>query len=257
MSSRILVTGGTGTLGRVVVDQLADGGYRPTVLSRKPRNAQAPARARWVAGDLLQGPGVEEAVTGVAAIVHCATNGRSPVDDVMGTRRLIEAARAAGSPHLIYVSIVGCDRIPLKYYRYKHGIEGIVQRSGLPWTVQRVTQFHDLIATILGYAARLPILPLPSGTSVQSIDTADAAARLVELAAGPARGRAPDLGGPRVEPIQDLARQYLRLTDRKRRVGSIRYPGAVARGYRSGFHLTPEHADGAFNFQHYLLRALH
>ena len=253
MGGRILVTGGTGTLGQVVVQQLVDSSCQPTVLSRRPRAAQVPAPVRWVTGDLLTGPAIDDAVAGVAAIVHCATNGRHPSDDVIGTRRLIEAARAAGSPHLIYVSIVGCDRIPLKYYRYKHGIEGIVQRSGLPWTVQRITQFHDLIATILGYAARLPILPLPSGTSFQSIDTADAATRLVGLASGPNRGRAPDLGGPRVEPIRELAGQYLRLTGKQRRMASIRYPGAVARGYRSGFHLTPEHTDGVVTFQHYLL----
>lgn len=253
MDGRILVTGGTGTLGRVLVRRLLAGGQQPRVLSRRP-NPQLPG-VQWVTGDLRTGPEIADAVSDVAAIVHCATNGPRPVDDVIGTRRLIEAARLAGAPHLIYVSIVGVDRIPLKYYRYKYGIEGIVERSGLPWTVQRATQFHDLVSVLLRTAAFLPVLPLPAGTSLQPIDTADVADRLLDVAAGPALGRAPDIGGPRVEPIQELARHYLEMTGKRRAVGSVRYPGKVAAGYRSGFQLTPDHADGVLTYQQFLERS--
>lgn len=252
----ILVTGGTGTLGRVLVQQLLDNGLRPRVLSRRARNSSDPAGVQWVTADLLKGPKLADAVADVDAIVHCATNGRHPKDDVLGTRRLIDTALLGGSPHLIYVSIVGVDKIPLKYYRYKLGIEGVVERSGLPWSVLRATQFHDLVVQLLRGAGRLPVMTLPAGVSCQPIDTADVAHRLLDIVAAPPQGRAPDVGGPRIETVQDLAQQYLRAAGKKRKLASIWTPGAVAHGYRDGLHLTPEHADGTVTFQNYLDRTI-
>lgn len=256
MQRPILVTGGTGTLGRVLVQQLLDKGLRPRILSRRERNSADPAGVQWVTADLLTGPKLADAVADVDAIVHCATNGRHPADDVRGTRRLIDTALLGGSPHLIYVSIVGVDKIGLKYYRYKHGIEGIVENSGLPWTVQRATQFHDLVAGLLRSAARLPVMTLPAGVSFQPIDTGDVARRLLDIVTGPPRGRADDIGGPLIETAQDLAQQYLRAAGKHRRIAPVWTPGAVARGYREGLHLTPEHADGTGTFQEYLDRTI-
>jgi hypothetical protein len=119
---------------------------------------------QWVTADLLKGPKVADAVADVDAIVHCATNGRHPADDVNGTRRLIDTALLGGS-HVIYVSIVGVDKLPLKYYRYKLGIEGIVERSGLPWSVLRATQFHDLVVQLLRGAGRLPVMTSRPGSA--------------------------------------------------------------------------------------------
>lgn len=256
MQRPILVTGGTGTLGRVLVRQMLDNGLRPRVLSRRERNSGDPSGVQWVTDDLRSGPKVADAVADVEAVVHCATNGRHPADDVLGTRRLIDIALLGGSPHLIYVSIVGVDKIPLKYYRYKLGIEGIVERSGLPWSVLRATQFHDLVADLLRGAARLPVMTLPAGVSCQPIDTADVARRLIEVITAPPQGRVPDMGGPRVETAPDLARQYLKAAGKKRKLASIWTPGAVARGFRDGLHLTRDHEDGTGTFQEFLDRTI-
>jgi uncharacterized protein YbjT (DUF2867 family) len=256
MQRPILVTGGTGTLGRAVVQQLLDNGLRPRVLSRRPRNSADPAGVQWVTGDLVSGTHVADAVADVDAIVHCATNYRRPADDVHGTRRLIDTSLLGGSPHLIFVSIVGVDKIPLKMYRYKAGIEGIVEHCALPWTIQRATQFHSLVAEIVRTASRLPILPLPAGLRFQPIDPGDLAARLVDVATGPAKGRLADTAGPRIETVQDLARQYLRAAGKRRKVGSIWLPGRVLRGYRNGYNLVPEHPDGEITFEQYLARTI-
>ena len=256
MQRPILVTGGTGTLGRTLVRALLDSGRKPRVLSRRARNSGDPDGVQWVTADLLTGPEVADAVADVDAIVHCATNYRHPEDDVRATRRLIETALRGGSPHLIYVSIVGVDKIPLKMYRIKNGIEGIVERSGLPWTIQRATQFHELVATILRTAARLPAMPLPAGTSFQPIDTADVSRRLVELASAEPQQRATDIGGPLVQTIEDLAQEYLRAAGKRRKVLAVPAPGAVARGYREGHHLAADHPFGTITFEQYLERTI-
>jgi uncharacterized protein YbjT (DUF2867 family) len=248
--SAVLVTGGSGTLGRAVLRRLQDDGHQVRALSRRPRTATG--GETWLTGDLTTGEGIAEVVRDVDVIVHCATNVRRPKDDIPGTARLLDAATAAGSPHLIYVSIVGIDRVPLPYYKRKLAVEGLVERSSVPWTILRATQFHDLARSLFAATARLPVMLLPAGMSLQPVDVTDVADRLAALATGPAVGRATDLGGPQVRPLKDLARAYLTAEDKRRPIWGVRLPGAIARAYREGHHLTPEHADGRVTFEEYL-----
>lgn len=238
------MTGGTGTLGRPVVRYLREAGRDVRVLSRRPG-------AEVATGDLRTGEGVDAAVAGVTTIVHCATTlGRH---DVATTRTLVEAARRAGVPHLVYVSIVGVDRVPMPYYRAKLEAEQVVADSGLPWTILRATQFHELIATMWQVQRFLPVTLTPAGVRVQPIAAAEVAARLAELAGGEPAGRVPDLGGPEVRDAADLARAYLRSVGRRRPVLPLRLPGKAFHGYREGGHLTPAHADGRRTFEEWLL----
>jgi uncharacterized protein YbjT (DUF2867 family) len=243
----ILVTGGTGTLGAIVVRQLEAQGQDVRVLSRRPPPAGAGDRA-WATGDLRKGRGIDAAVAGAGVIVHCATG----LGDVGAARRLIEAARRAGRPHLVYISIVGVDRVPVGYYKSKLEVERQVEDSGLPWTVLRATQFHDLILRGCQALARLPVLLVPARTSFQPVDAAEVAERLAGLAVGPPAGRVPDLGGPEIRSTADLARSYLTARGLHRPVLAVRIPGAAFAGFGRGGHLAPEHAVGRKTFTQFL-----
>lgn len=238
----VLVTGGTGTLGRVLVARLRAAGVPTRVLSRRP----GPGR---MVGDLRDGSGIEEAVRGAAAVVHLAT---APRGDAATTATLVAAMRRAAIPHLLHLSIVGIEQIPLGYYRGKLAAERVVTAGEVPYTLQRATQFHDLLAAVFRGGARTGVLPVLAGTSVQPIDTGDVADRLVALLAGPPAGRVDDLGGPEVAPMAELGRQWLAATGRRRIVLPLRLPGAIAAGYRAGAHLTPGHAVGTVTFAQYL-----
>ena len=97
MTSPILVTGGTGTLGSLVVRRLRDAGREVKVLSR--RSHEAGDGIQYLTGDLATGEGIEPAVDGVAAIVHCAGNNK---DDAGMTRNLVRAASSQTRlPHLV------------------------------------------------------------------------------------------------------------------------------------------------------------
>jgi uncharacterized protein YbjT (DUF2867 family) len=219
----ILVTGGTGTLGRAVVKELTEAGLPVRVLSRHGHSV----------GDLVTGQGLEPALCGVDTVIHLATTlqGRR---DVTATRNLVAAAKHV--KHLVFVSIVGIDRIPLGYYKGKLAAERAV--AEVPHTILRATQFHDLVRTLLAGAAKLPVMPLPA-ISAQPVDVRDVATRLVELAAGEPMGRAPDFGGPEVLSFDALARQYLRAAHRRRARLPLRFPGRVFRGFREGANLVP------------------
>ncbi|MFD2472200.1 SDR family oxidoreductase [Amycolatopsis silviterrae] len=246
MAEQILVTGGTGQLGRVVVERLRAEAAPVRALSRKRCASEG---VEWTAGDLRTGRGIDVAVAGVSTVLHCATDYRHEVETV---RMLVEAARWSGqAPHLVYVSIVGVDKIPLGYYRAKLAAEKLIAGSGLPHTILRATQFHALVRSLLAGAARLPVVPVPK-FRFQPVDVRDVAARLIELAQGEPQGRAADFGGPEVRTTADLARALLAASGKPKRLVTVPVPGRIARGYAAGANLTPDHADGKVTFEQYL-----
>jgi uncharacterized protein YbjT (DUF2867 family) len=242
MANRILITGGTGTVGRVVAQRLLRSGAQVRILSRGRRAGDPTGQAEYVVGDVKTGEGLGEAFADVDAVVHC----------VDPAHHVVEAALRAERPHLVYISIVGVDRIPLGYYRRKLADEELISKSGLPWTVLRATQFHDLVAVMLRGLAAPPVMIVPAGFSFQPIDVRDVGVQLAALAlAGPA-GRVPDMAGPEVLPVADLARRYLAAMGKRRPIVPVTLPGRVARGYRAGGNLAPDRAVGTISFDRYL-----
>ncbi|WP_069772032.1 SDR family oxidoreductase [Streptomyces sp. LUP30] len=238
----ILVTGGTGTLGRLVTERLRAEGHEVRVLSR---------HTPPYAVDLREGgTALDAAVTGVDTVVHCASSPRGGDERAAG--HLIAAARRAGVRHLVYISIVGVDRVPYGYYRAKLAVEKLVEESGLGWTVLRATQFHDLLVQAFQALARVPVLLLPAGVSDQPVEVAEVADRLAELAVGAPSGRAEDMGGPEVRTAESLARAFLEASGRRCAVLNVPLFGAAYRGFRSGGHLAPEQAVGKGTFEDYL-----
>jgi uncharacterized protein YbjT (DUF2867 family) len=156
--SEVLVTGGTGLLGRRVVDRLRVAGYDTRVLSRS-------GRPGTIEGDLLTGAGLDGAVRNVGAVVHCTSNPsrKTRQTEIGGTQNLLRAAARADVPHVMYVSIVGVDRNPFSYYQAKLATERIIESSPMPWTILRATQFHEYLLRGVRLIERLPVTVAPKG----------------------------------------------------------------------------------------------
>jgi uncharacterized protein YbjT (DUF2867 family) len=231
----VLVTGGTGTLGKAIVPLLKTGGSDIRVLSRSPR---AEGQVQWAEGDLSTGKGITQAVTGIDAIVHLASlahRGRRTVEvDVEGTRRLLDAARRAGVGHLIYVSIVGIDKAPHGYFKHKLETEALVRQGGIDWSILRATPFHPWIDRIMTLLARSPVIPVDRQMPWQPVDVGEVARRVArQLADGPSRA-VDDFAGPHTLPMDELARQWLKTTGRRRALLPLRFPGRVSAAQRAG-----------------------
>ncbi|MEV4862278.1 SDR family oxidoreductase [Streptomyces ossamyceticus] len=237
----ILVTGGTGVLGRRVTERLRADGHEVRVLSR---HAQ-PYAVDLVAG----GSGLDSALAGVDTVVHCASSPRGGDEKAA---HLIAAARQARVGHLVYISIVGVDRVPFGYYRSKLAVERLVEESGLGWTTLRATQFHDLLVTLFEGLAKSPVIPVPAGVGDQPIAVAEVADRLAELAVSAPAGRVPDMGGPEILSLRALARLYLTATGRRRALLTVPLFGKAYAGFRAGGHLAPERAAGTGTFGEYV-----
>ncbi|HZC53888.1 MAG TPA: NAD(P)H-binding protein [Mycobacterium sp.] len=258
MTTSILVTGGTGTLGRPVAQRLRDAGASITVLSRQPR--EAAEGIRYTAGDLSTGEGIEAAVRGAEVIVHCAGSSKG---DEQKTRTLVSAARDAR--HIVLISVVGADRIPqvsavdralFGYFGMKLATERVVEQSGIGWTTLRATQFHDLILMVARALAKLPVIPAPTGTRFQPIDATEVAQRMAELALGKPSGPVPDLAGPRIYAVPDLLKSYLSAAGKRRPVVPIHLPGRAAKALRAGANLGPDRAVGKRTWEEFLVERI-
>lgn len=220
------VTGGTGSLGRHVVAALP--------------GAKSVSRATGT--DLLRGKGLGALRADV--VVHCATSFRHELD-------MAKAVLAARPAHLVYISIVGCNEVPLPYYKQKLATERLIIDSPVPHTILRATQFHSLLRKMFDNSSKLPLMLVP-GFRFQPIDEAEVALELATLAQAAPAGTAPEMGGPEIRETADFARTYLAATGKSRTLLPVKVPGATYRAYRAGGNLTPDRAVGTRTFADYL-----
>lgn len=252
MPRTVLVTGATGTLGHHVVPEAIDAGHHVRALSRRERIGYT--GVHWHQADLLSPDGLDAALDGVDVVVHCATQATGS-KDVKAARNLIEAARRKGVGHLIYISIVGIDDIPLPYYKTKLRVEQALETSGIGHTILRATQFHELIEKTFSAQRFSPVLWALRDVRFQPIDTRDVATRLVALIDSEPAGRVSDIGGPTVHSHPELGQMYLSAHNSVRRVIRFTIPGRTVAGYRSGANLAPKNAVDGTSFQDYLGKA--
>jgi uncharacterized protein YbjT (DUF2867 family) len=243
---KVLVTGASGNLGSAVLPRLATDGHDVRPMSRRRRPG-------WAAADLETGGGLAEAVRGVDAIVHLASSPtKTRKTDVEGTRRLVAAAAAAGVRHVLYISIIGIDRVALPYYKRKLEAEAVIRASGLPFTILRAAQFPSLIDTVLSYSSKAGPLLIDKNLLFQPAAIEDVADRIVDLLAGAPIGGIVEFAGPYSARLDVLARGWLRARGSKRPVWPIRIPGRSGREVRAGALITSAEPRGTRTWQDYL-----
>lgn len=205
-----------------------------------------PAGASVVQGDVRTGAGLKTAVENVDAVVHAATSPfrRAKSTEVDGTRNVRDAAVAAGTSHLLCVSIVGVDRLPAPYYKAKFAAEEIVEHTRGAWTIQRITQFHDLIDRFLG----LRVFARTANLSFQPIDVTDAARRLADLLD---EGRKDAPRTSEVLSVRELRDQRRAATGRQTVLVPMPAIGPL-RGLDAGYHLAPDASFGSRTWKQWL-----
>lgn len=250
----ILVTGGTGTLGRQIVQQLSPAGHEVSVLTRRTSLPAGFPACQLRTADLATGDGIAAALTGVDAVIHCASNPKDlrATVDLRGTTNLIAAAKAGSSPHITYISIVGCGEIPVPYYKAKHQAEQLIEDSGLSWSILRATQFHDLLLQVLKACSKPPLAVVPKGFQFQPVNSGEVAAQLVSITEGRLTGRRPDFGGPQKADIAHWMRVYLATTGSSKRVIQAPVPGRVGKGFRAGRNTVTTGDRGSATFEEFL-----
>lgn len=246
----VLVTGGAGNLGRHASWVLLSRGHRVRVLTHESNAVVSGVEV--VAGDVVNGAGIDQAIEGVDAVIHAvAGRGRTTNNtEVVGTQNVLQAAGRIGA-HFVYPSKVGVDQHRHAYYDAKWDAEGLVEDSGSKWSIARMTQFHDLIEQALS----APVFFKVPGLAFQPVDVTEVAAHLVGIVEAGPSGRVPDFGGPELLGIETLAARREQITGRRSHLVPVPRLGAM-RDFASGLHLCPEHRDGLITWDQWLRRGL-
>jgi uncharacterized protein YbjT (DUF2867 family) len=254
--ARILVTGGAGGLGREIVNRLKGTEYIVRVMSRASALAGLDHGIEWVQADAESGSGLAEAVENVDIIVNSMTYPqRAQQVDVEGSRRLLAEARKSGVGHVIHISIVGIEHIPLPYYEAKVAAEAVVMQSGVPYSIWRATQFHSLLDGFLAplrTEASAPILARPPDSKFQLLETGEAAEALLPYITAAPAGRLPDVGGPEVLTLDEILHQWLEAQGISRALAYLPEDPTISEAFRQGVNTVPANAYGKIRWADYL-----
>ena len=223
---KVAVAGGTGVVGKHVVESLTAAGHQAVIMSRS------------TGVDLTTGSGLDAALRGSSAVVDVAsvlTISSSVSSQFFGasTRNLLDAEERAGVTHHVGLSIVGAAEINDRYYAGKRVQEDLVMASGANWSILRATQFHEFIHQVMPPGTLGPLQIVPTFVS-QTVAASEVGAVVARLATEPPAGLTEDVAGPRVERMADLVHRYLRATGSKRPVLEVPIPGAWGRSLRDG-----------------------
>ena len=223
---RIAVAGGTGTVGKHVVDVVRERGHEPLVLTRS------------TGVDLLTSDGLADALAGVDTVIDVVSLFTQKEDEARAffattTRNLLDAEKTAGVKHHVLLGIVGSQKSTYGYYLGKMAQEELVHAGAVPWTEVRATQFHEFAEQIYGIARIGPIVLAPTGR-VQPIAAREVAERLVDLAVGAPSGLVAELAGPREENLLRMVRAAARATGKRGPLLGVPAPGPGGRAMRDG-----------------------
>ncbi len=242
---RIAVAGGTGTVGRHVVEVAKERGHDVVSLSRSE------------GVDLVTGRGLNQALEGAEAVIDVSgietMSTKKAVDFYTNaTQNLLAAEKTTGVRHHVALSIVGIDKATSGLHAGKLVQEDEVRHGGIPWSLLRSTQFHEFVPMTVRVASAGPLVLVPK-MFTQPVAAREVAEALVNATEAGSKGRLPDLGGPRAEKLADLVRAYLQKTGKRKRVVQLNAPGSMGKAMRKG-KLIPKAgaAVGRQTFQEWL-----
>jgi uncharacterized protein YbjT (DUF2867 family) len=247
----VAVVGGTGSVGALVVEELVRRGDDVRVLSRHAP-AESPLGTSHHHADLATGEGLSGALTGVEAVVDASNDPRKAKDVLVeGSRRLLAAEADAGVRHHVGISIVGCDRVPMGYYKAKVAQEEVIAAAPVSWSLLRATQFHTLLAAFFEAAERLRVVPA-GRARLQPIAPEIVAKRLADAVHDGPGGRLPDIAGPEIRNLTHFANAWRRHAGRRLVPVPLPMVGPIGKPLREGALCDPAAAAGGPTFEQWL-----
>lgn len=190
----IAITGGTGFVGRAVLDQAATRGRGAKALARREQDKRD--GVSWIGGDLSTHEALDRLVQGAEAVIHIAGVVNAPdaagffEGNALGTQNVVAAARRSGVRRFVHVSSLAARKPELSHYgQSKRQAEQFVEDSDLDWTIVRPPAVYgprDTEILELFKAARWGFLPMPPAGRTSIIHVDDLARLLLDLVDIPA-----------------------------------------------------------------------
>jgi uncharacterized protein YbjT (DUF2867 family) len=237
---KVLVTGGSGFVGRHLVPRLQSEGLDVVALSR--REAGVPRGASFVHGDVADRSSLERALEGVDAVVHLVAiiteRGEQTFRrvNVGGTSNVLDAMKARGVERLVHLSALGSspdERFP--YLRSKWVAEEAVRASDRSFTILKPSVIHGegagFFRPIVWTLRWAPVYPMVAAgrTRFSPLWIEDLSRCVVASLRGEQTGATVDFGGPEVLTFSDIVHLVMETLGKKRRI--VRTPVWAARPF--------------------------
>ncbi|MBU3026387.1 SDR family oxidoreductase [Zobellia galactanivorans] len=251
---KILLTGGTGKLGKNLIEFLSEENFFIDVLTR---NANKPPKEKvtYINADFCQPKSLQVLKSDYYAIVHCASNPKNAEEvDIKGTTNLIERLRNQKVENFIYISIVGIDKTDFPYYKSKLRTEEIIKKSGLPYTILRVTQFHDFVYNRILNAGivQAETLAVPQGLKFQSIDLTDVCEEILNMLKNKPLNNVLEIGGPKILSIDEILNAYVQIIAPDKKVSMIPAQNEFQKLFTTGINTCPYARKGHIQWVDFL-----
>ena len=208
---KIVVIGGSGLIGKKVVNNLREKGHE--VVAASPSSGV----------NTITGEGLAQALTGAQVIVDVANSPTFEEKAAMefferSGRNLFAAEAVAEVRHHVALSVVGTERLlAMGYFGAKLAQEKLIKGSGIPYSIVRATQFFEFLGAIAQSATEGQTVRLPSA-AFQPIAAKDVAAALTDVALGEPLNDTVEVAGPERTSLDELVRRFLRSTKDSREV---------------------------------------
>lgn len=208
---KIVVIGGSGLIGKNVVNRLRQQGHE--VIAASPGSGV----------NTITREGLAEALSGAQVVVDVANSPSFEDNAVLkffetSGRNLLAAEAAAGVGHHLALSVVGTGRLQENgYFRAKKVQEDLIKASGIPYTILQATQFFEFANGIIQSGTDGDVIRL-SPALFQPIASDDVAAAMAELAVGAPLNGTVEVAGPELIGLDVLAMQVMAANGDKRRV---------------------------------------
>jgi uncharacterized protein YbjT (DUF2867 family) len=199
---RIVVIGGSGLIGKKLVQHLRQQGH------------EAVAASPSSGVNAVTGEGLAQALAGAQVVVDVANSPSFEDKAVLeffetSGRNLLAAEAASGVGHHVELSVVGTDRLPASgYFRAKMAQENLIKTSQVPYTIVRATQFFEFVASIAQSATEGQTVRLPPAL-MQPIVSDDVATFMAEVAVEEPLNGMIELAGPEPIRLDELVRKFL------------------------------------------------
>jgi uncharacterized protein YbjT (DUF2867 family) len=208
----ILITGGTGTSGGQVVQQLRATGKPFRILARDPAKAEGlkGPGVEVVAGDLAKPGSLAAALAGVEKVFLLSP---PAPDQVEVETNLVNAAKNAGVKHIVKFSAMTADaKAPPRFPRAHGQIEDVIKASGLAWTFLRPPFFMQNLLGLAGMVREGTIYQPAKKSRAAFVDTKDIAAVAVQALIGTGHeGKAYEITGPDLVNYDEVAALFTKV----------------------------------------------
>lgn len=206
---KIFLTGGTGLLGKAFLKEISKEVFEIILGKRTIDSSENKYKQQYFN---LEDNDLELNLKDIDIVVHLASNTRdlSSNADILGTKKLLHFIKKYKVKHLIYISIIGVDKVPIKYFRTKHKMEKLIQEKCQQYTILRSTQFFEFFEEEVKKQLSNKIKIIPN-LKYQPIETKIVAKKIVEICKGKNTNSVIEMGGSEIILFKDAIEKYQKL----------------------------------------------